>query len=80
MMTAPSTSTPNVEQAVPFFWVRDLERSVRFYVDGLGFTVTKQWVDDGKPRWCWLELGNAALMLTAAWRTYLATGVFPRQR
>ena len=67
-MTATGTSAPNVEQAVPFFWVRDLERSIRFYVDGLGFTVTKQWVNDGKLRWCWLELGNAALMLQEFWR------------
>jgi hypothetical protein len=25
--------------------------------------MTKQWVVDGKLRWCWLEHGNAALML-----------------
>ena len=41
----------------------DIEASVRFYVEGLGFQMTKQWVDDGKLRWCWLEIGNAALML-----------------
>ena len=32
-MTAFLTSAPNVELAVPFFWVRDLERSIRLYVD-----------------------------------------------
>jgi catechol 2,3-dioxygenase-like lactoylglutathione lyase family enzyme len=53
----------NVQQAVPFFWVRDLERSLRFYVDGLGCARTKAWIDDGKMRWCWLDLGQASIML-----------------
>ena len=54
---------PNVEQAVPFFLVSDMERSLRWYVDGLGFAMTRHWIDDGKLRWCWLAHGNAALML-----------------
>jgi len=58
----------NVQQAVPFFLVHDIEASVRFYVDGLGFSLTKKWVDEGKLRWCWLELGEAALMLQEFWR------------
>jgi len=53
----------NVRQAVPFFWVRDIAASLRFYVDGLGFRMTNQWVVDGKVRWCWLEHGDAAVML-----------------
>lgn len=56
-------SPTNVKQAVPFFNMTNIEASVRFYVEGLGFQMTKQWVDDGKLRWCWLEIGNAALML-----------------
>lgn len=58
-----SANEPNVEQAVPFFGVADLSKSGRFYVDGLGFEMTKKWIDDGKLRWCWLQLGGAALML-----------------
>ena len=58
----------NVKQAVPFFSVHDMARSTRFYVDGLGFAMTKQWIDDGKLRWCWLELGGAALMLQEFWK------------
>jgi len=58
----------NVQQAVPFFWVHDLEESIRFYVEGLGFKVTKQWLDEGKLRWCWLELGDAAVMLQEFWK------------
>ena len=53
----------NVKQAVPFFSVHDMERSTRFYIDGLGFTMKHQWIDEGELRWCWLELGGAALML-----------------
>ena len=55
----------NVQQAVPFFRVSSMETSLRFYVDGLGFAMTKKWTPDGdgKIRWCWLEHGNAALML-----------------
>jgi lactoylglutathione lyase len=53
----------NVQEVVPFFFVASLEASLRFYVDGLGFVMTKQWIDDGKLRWCRLELGRAAIML-----------------
>jgi len=53
----------NVKQAVPFFHVSDLEESLRFYVEGVGFEMTKKWIDEGKLRWCWLEIGEAALML-----------------
>jgi lactoylglutathione lyase len=62
-MTSESKSEPNVKQAVPFFAVADMEASVRFYVDGLGFEMTKKWIDEGKLRWCWLQNGTAALML-----------------
>jgi len=53
----------NVKQAVPFFMVSNIEASLRFYIDGLGFRMTNKWIDQGKLRWCWLELGAAALML-----------------
>ena len=53
----------NVKQAVPFFWVTDMQASLRFYVDGLGFTKTKEWTPRGTIEWCWLEIGEAALML-----------------
>jgi lactoylglutathione lyase len=53
----------NVKQAVPFFLVSNIEVSLRYYVDGLGFRMTNKWIDQGKLRWCWLELGGAALML-----------------
>jgi len=62
-MEPDANTQANVTQAVPFFHVTDIAASVRFYVDGLGFKMTKQWVDAGKLQWCWLEIGAAALML-----------------
>jgi catechol 2,3-dioxygenase-like lactoylglutathione lyase family enzyme len=38
-MTVASTTSVNVKQAVPFFGVTNMEASLRFYVDGLGFKV-----------------------------------------
>jgi catechol 2,3-dioxygenase-like lactoylglutathione lyase family enzyme len=61
-------SAPNVKQAVPFFAVTDIEASLRFYLDGLGFEMTNKWIDEGKLRWCWLQIGDAALMLQEIWK------------
>ena len=54
----------------PFFGVTNMEASLRFYVDGLGFKMKNRWIPapeernpDGKIRWCWLELDDAAIML-----------------
>jgi lactoylglutathione lyase len=58
-----ANSEPNVQQAVPFLMVSNMEASLRFYVDGLGFERTNQWIVDNRIRWCWLQLGGAALML-----------------
>jgi catechol 2,3-dioxygenase-like lactoylglutathione lyase family enzyme len=52
-----------VTQAVPFFGVTNIEASARWYVDALGFAMTKSWKPEGKLNWCWLEHGDAALML-----------------
>lgn len=64
-MATETKTEANVRQAIPFFRVANMEASLRFYVDGLGFAMTKKWTPDGdgKVRWCWLELGNTALML-----------------
>lgn len=71
-MPEESVTSANVKQAVPFFSVTNMEASLRFYVDGLGFTMKRWWIPDsdqdddkpnGKIRWCWLELGEAAIML-----------------
>ena len=57
------TMEANVQQAVPFFIVSSMEASLRFYVDGLGFVMKRKWIDDGKLKWCWLDLGEASVML-----------------
>jgi len=43
--------------------VSDMEASLRFYVEGLGFTRTNQWIVEGKLQWCWLQREGVALML-----------------
>ena len=67
-MPAEAAIVSNVKQAVPFFNVTDIETSLRFYVEGLGGVVTNQWVPEGRIRWCWVRLGDAALMLQEYWR------------
>jgi lactoylglutathione lyase len=50
--------------------VTDIDASLRFYVDGLGFRMTNSWRPEGpdKVSWCWLEIGSTALMLQKFWR------------
>lgn len=67
-MPAEVAVTSNVKQAVPLFNVTDIEASLRFYVDGLGCVMTQQWLPEERVRWCWLRLGDAALMLQEYWR------------
>ena len=67
-MSASTSTSSNLRQAVPFFWVNDMEASRRFYVDGLGFTMTNSWIDEGELRWCWLERGGSSVMLQPFWR------------
>jgi lactoylglutathione lyase len=69
-MNAAAKPDMNVKQVVPFFRISDMDRSVRFYIDGLGFVMRNKWVVDEQLRWCWLELGGAALML----QTYVKDG------
>jgi lactoylglutathione lyase len=56
-------STLNIKLTVPFFMVRDMETSLKFYVEKLGFMITNQWTPRGKIEWCWLERDQAAMML-----------------
>lgn len=58
-----STNNSNVKQAVPFFMVRNIEASIEYYVNTLGFQMTNNWIVDGKIQWCWLAIGKAAIML-----------------
>ena len=67
-MSADANVAPNVRQAVPFFNVTDIEASLRFYVDGLGFALRNSWNPEGRIRWCWLELDDVAIMLQEYWK------------
>lgn len=60
------TTTTVVHELVPLLFVEDLDHSVAFYIDQLGFEMKLKWEPDGKLSWCRLERGNAALMLQLA--------------
>jgi lactoylglutathione lyase len=62
-MEATDTPTANLTQVVPFLGVTDMERSMRFYLDGLGFTLKHKWQPQGRIRWCWLARGGGSIML-----------------
>jgi lactoylglutathione lyase len=69
-MSVATATSANLKQAVPFFGVSNMEASLRFYVDGLGFEMRNSWIPNqpadhpnGRIRWCWLQRGDAALML-----------------
>jgi lactoylglutathione lyase len=64
--TGPDDLTKNVSFVAPLLMVMDMERSLRFYVHGLGFVIKNRWIPDGHLRWCWMELGAANLMLQHA--------------
>jgi lactoylglutathione lyase len=57
---APSS---NIRLAVPFFMVRDMEASLKFYVEELGFKMTNEWTPRGKIEWCWLQRDDVSIML-----------------
>ena len=56
----------NVRATVPLVRVADIERSLAFYCDQLGFTLRGRWDPDGKLAWCLLAMEGAQLMLQQA--------------
>ena len=52
-----------IRQLWPLLCVRDIERSVQFYRDRLGFALVGQADAHGKLYWCRLERGGASVML-----------------
>lgn len=53
----------NIQYAAPLFMVSNMENSLKFYVDGLGFTMKNAWTPRGKIEWCWLQREGGPLML-----------------
>jgi len=62
-MEAKNSVKANIKEAIPFFGVKDLNRSLDFYRDQLGFQMTHSWSPEGKIRWCNIHRGGANLML-----------------
>ena len=52
-----------IRQIWPLLFVHDIERSVAFYRDGLGFTLARRADAHGKMFWCRLERGVVSIML-----------------
>ena len=42
----------NLKQAVPFFIVTNMDLSMAFYIDGLGFELKMDWKPKGRIEWC----------------------------
>jgi uncharacterized glyoxalase superfamily protein PhnB len=55
-----------VRQLKPLLAVSDIQRSVEFYRDRLGFTLTSEAKNEGKMFWCSMERGGSAIMLQQA--------------
>ncbi len=64
-MTATSNAAA-VRQLVPLLAVQDIQRSVEFYRDRLGFKLTGEADNEGKMFWCRMERGGSAIMLQQA--------------
>ena len=46
MIPVETMTSANEKQAVPFFGVTNMEASLRFYLDGLGFKMHRWWIPD----------------------------------
>tara|TARA_R110000850_G_scaffold22210_41_gene65322 strand:+ start:4473 stop:4862 length:390 start_codon:yes stop_codon:yes gene_type:complete len=55
-----------VQELVPLLFVEDIDDSIEFYTDKLGFEVSLKWEPEGKVLWCRMGRGSAALMLQPA--------------
>ena len=62
----------NVKQAVPFFMVIDMNKSLDFYIKGLGFELKHKWEPEGSIEWCWLQFDDASIMMQE-YRTNIPT-------
>jgi hypothetical protein len=72
---------PNVQQSVPFLWVTDIEASLAFYVQGLGFML-QEYVPDRYPT---VKLGVGVSICfqcrdaLALYSDFLARGLQPQR-
>jgi uncharacterized glyoxalase superfamily protein PhnB len=61
-----ASKTAHIRQLSPLLAVQDIERSIEFYRDRLGFAVVGQADSEGKVFLCHLERDGASLMLQQA--------------
>lgn len=61
--------------ARPVLHVRDVEASLRFYIDQLGFTSPWQYEEDGKARVAQVDRQGCALILADTWPQKIGKGV-----
>ena len=52
-----------LEGMTPMLGVRDLEETIRFYTETLGFEVGSDWPAEGKRTWAFLTGGKAEFMI-----------------
>ena len=53
----------NIQYCVNLLMVSNMEASLKFYVDSLGFSVRNTWTPRGTIEWCWLQREGGPLML-----------------
>jgi lactoylglutathione lyase len=56
--------TLRLRSVTPTLTVNDLQKSITWYCDGLGFIVSERWDDDGKLQGVMLKAGNCTFMLS----------------
>jgi lactoylglutathione lyase len=52
-----------VRYCIPIIPSADLKKSLRLWLDGLGFSMSKEMHKDGKLTFCWLQKGDLCFML-----------------
>jgi lactoylglutathione lyase len=57
---------PNIQYCINLLMVSNMEASLKFYVEGLGFKIVNTWTPRGKVEWCWLQRDGGPLMLQEA--------------
>ena len=69
---------PKVRELIPLIWVKDIEATVSFYRDRLGFQMAASWEEDGKLNWCRMERDGAALMFQKPHHGHINLDARPR--
>lgn len=63
---SPAQRSATVHDLIPLLYVDDVDRSVAFYRDHLGFDIVESWEPDGRLTWCRVERDGASVMLQTA--------------